>query len=148
MRNLTMWIALGLGVGGCAGAADKPTGDSGDTDTDTDTTPAAPTLTAISADVLQPTCALVGCHAAGSQQTSGLELIAGSEHDALVGVPSPTVPTSMFVVAGDPDASYLVNKLEDAVGITGTPMPPPFGGLDPDKIAQIRDWIAAGALDD
>lgn len=49
------------------------------------------------------------------------------------------------VSAGDPDASYLVRKLEGAAGITGARMP--LGGppLDPALIANVRAWITAGA---
>jgi hypothetical protein len=51
------------------------------------------------------------------------------------------------VVAGDPDASYLVRKIEDAVGIQGTAMPP-GNPLSADQVQLVRDWIAAGALND
>jgi hypothetical protein len=51
----------------------------------------------------------------------------------------------MRVAPGNPDASYLVRKLEGAPGITGQRMP--FGGpfLDAAAIQQVRAWIAAGA---
>lgn len=145
---MTRWtVALAIaavGTAACtAGMTDTPTptGDTGEP------TGGAPTMTELSAEVFQPTCALVSCHAAGSQATSGLELVEGNEWEALVNVVSPTVSTATFVVPGDPATSYLVAKLEDAVGITGSPMPPPFGGLEAAKIQMIKDWITAGALD-
>jgi hypothetical protein len=54
----------------------------------------------------------------------------------------------MRVVAGNPDASYLVMKLEGthlANGGSGGQMP--FGAppLPPEQIAKVRQWIAEGA---
>jgi hypothetical protein len=60
------------------------------------------------------------------------------------GVPSIQQPAVLRVAPGDPDASYLVRKLEGTVGITGEPMPP-IGSLDPTLIAVIRQWITNGA---
>jgi hypothetical protein len=51
-----------------------------------------------------------------------------------------------IVVAGDPDASVLVQKLEGTYSI-GTRMPrdgPPYWSVD--EIAKVRRWIAEGAL--
>ena len=47
---------------------------------------------------------------------------------------------------GDPDASYLIHKLEGASDITGLRMPrngPPF--LTAGQILVIRRWIEVGA---
>jgi hypothetical protein len=51
------------------------------------------------------------------------------------------------VVRGDPDGSYLIQKLEGAVGIVGEQMP--FGGtpLTTGEISTIRQWITQGAPD-
>ncbi len=51
------------------------------------------------------------------------------------------------VVRGDPDASYIVMKLEEAPGIIGERMPfggGPIGGGD---LQTIRQWITEGAPD-
>jgi hypothetical protein len=52
------------------------------------------------------------------------------------------------VAPGNPDASYLVRKVEGTSGISGERMP--FGGpfLDAATIAQIRAWVEAGAAND
>ncbi|MEQ1502607.1 MAG: hypothetical protein ABMB14_10265 [Myxococcota bacterium] len=133
-----VWLAAWIGLAGCDGGT--TTKDTGGGTSD------APTFTRVNDEVLKPSCAISACHAAGT--TAPLELAAGSEHAALVGVDSEDAPGEVLVVAGDADASYLVAKLEDAAGIAGSPMPPPFGGLDPADIQLIRDWIDAGALDD
>jgi hypothetical protein len=130
------WCWLLLGGVGCVGdGEDKETGTDG----------GAATFSQVRDDVLVPTCALSTCHAAGS--ANGMELVAGSEYEALVNVASIAAAGETLVVPGDSDGSYLVDKLEDADNIVGSPMPPPFGGLDPAQIQMIRDWIDAGALD-
>jgi mono/diheme cytochrome c family protein len=64
-----------------------------------------------------------------------------------VGVPSIEQPAVERVKPGDPDASYIVLKLEGAASISGARMP--FGGpyLSAAQIAQVESWISAGALD-
>ena len=51
----------------------------------------------------------------------------------------------MLVAPGDPDASYLVRKLENTPGITGGVMPP-AGMLPQAQIDDIRQWITDGAM--
>ena len=66
----------------------------------------------------------------------------------LVGVASQELPTMSRVAASDPSNSYLLLKIsgthQDADG-SGARMP--FGGpyLDDEMIANVRDWIVAGA---
>jgi hypothetical protein len=59
----------------------------------------------------------------------------------------------LLVVAGDPDNSLLIQKLENAPGLCGNPMPKasvdqPFMPIDSMQIDEIRAWIHAGALND
>jgi hypothetical protein len=65
-----------------------------------------------------------------------------------VNAPSIRNPGATLVVPGDPDASYLVHKLEGAAGIVGVRMP--LGGpyLTDGQISIIRRWIARGAPND
>jgi hypothetical protein len=51
----------------------------------------------------------------------------------------------MLVAPTDPDASYLIRKLENTAGITGSRMPLNAAALPQSDIDQIRDWILAGA---
>ena len=63
------------------------------------------------------------------------------------GVDSIQQPGTFRVLPGDPNNSYLIHKLEGAVGIVGTQMPPPPRlAIDPTVIAEIRQWIQDGAL--
>jgi len=49
----------------------------------------------------------------------------------------------MRVKPGDPDNSLLVQKLEEKQKC-GSAMPP-GGGLEPEKVTLVRDWVKAGA---
>ena len=71
----------------------------------------------------------------------------GKTHDKLVGVASTGAPDRIRVVAGDPGASYLMEKLTSAKPAAGTQMPP-TEPLSPERIQRVRDWIAAGAKND
>lgn len=127
---------LALVLVGCGG--DEAT--TGDTGAD------APTFTEVRDEILVPSCGASSCHGGGA---GGLQLDEATAHASLVGAESDAVAGAVLVVSGDPDSSYLMEKLEgDPTSITGDLMPPPFGGLEPDKIEQIRAWIAAGAADD
>ena len=68
-------------------------------------------------------------------------------HGKIVDQPSVGVPAKKLVVPGDPDASYLYEKLSKAAPELGDQMPP-GAPLEADRLEQIRAWIAAGAKDD
>lgn len=96
----------------------------------------------------RPAC--VSCHtsAGGRAAPVGLDLT-GNPHGRLVGVPSAQRPGSIRVIAGDPDNSYLVQKLEGAPGIVGVRMPRGAGPfLTEGQMLVIRRWIALGARND
>ena len=70
-------------------------------------------------------------------------------YGALVGVASRQKPGAILVVPGDPDASYLIHKLEGRSDIVQLRMPrngPPY--LTPGQITVIRRWIENGAPND
>lgn len=107
----------------------------------------AATLDALQASVFTPTCAVSGCHTGPSSALlpSGMDLSSGDASFAnLVGISSTQQPALSRVAAGDPDNSYLVQKIEGTAA-SGARMP--FGGaaLDQAQIDDIRDWIANGA---
>jgi hypothetical protein len=91
--------------------------------------------------VFTPICTV--CHAGGSAP-QGLRLDAANSYALLVGVPSTEVPSILRVKPGDPDNSYLIQKLEGHASV-GAQMP--FGGppLSADTIAVMRQWIVDGA---
>lgn len=107
--------------------------------------PAPTTFSAIQEQIFTPSCAKGGCHSAASA-SAGLILAAGQAYAQLVNVPSNQVPFRLRVEPGDPDNSYLIQKLEQAMPAAGVQMPLGQAPLDPAVIAEIRQWIADGAL--
>jgi hypothetical protein len=106
----------------------------------------APTLTQLQSTIFTPICS--GCHTGGgSSLPSSMNLSnAAATFAAIVGVASTEQASVLRVSAGNPDASYLVRKIEGAAGITGGRMPLGGAPLDPTLIANVRAWITAGAL--
>lgn len=100
----------------------------------------------IQANVFDTTCARSGCHL-GAGAPQGLVLDAANSFALLVGVASTEVPSVLRVAPGDPNNSYLIQKLEGTAAV-GVQMP--FGGtpLDQATIDVIRQWISDGAIDD
>jgi hypothetical protein len=92
--------------------------------------------------IFSPTCAL--CHV-GANAPQGLRLDAGNSYALLVNVASAEVPGTLRVNPGNPNASYLVQKIEGtaAVGVRMPANGPPY--LPQDRIDLVRRWIAAGA---
>ncbi len=109
-----------------------------------DSAAGAPTLTQLQTDIFTPSCAKSGCHA-GSSPQQGMNLSAGQTFGNIVAVASQEAPPLNRVQPGDPDNSYLVQKIEGTASVGGR-MPldgPPF--LSNAQIQSIRAWIAAGA---
>ncbi len=104
------------------------------------------TFTSIQNNVFTPSCALSGCHAGASPQ-AGMNLSQRQAYAAIVGVPSNEQPSLMRVNPGNPDQSYLVQKIEGTAVVGGRM---PLGGppLSNDLIQMIRQWVANGAQDD
>ncbi len=91
--------------------------------------------------IFTPIC--TACHV-GAAAPQGLRLDAANSYALLVNVPSEEVPGLMRVNPGNPDQSYLVQKIEGTAAVGGRM---PLGGapLPQDRIALVRQWIAAGA---
>jgi hypothetical protein len=105
------------------------------------------TLDAIQASVFTPSCAVSGCHTGPTSGSlpSGLDLTtADASFASLVSIASLQVPALFRVAAGDPDSSYLVQKLEGTAA-SGSRMPLGGGVLDQALVDDIRAWITAGA---
>jgi hypothetical protein len=109
------------------------------------TAPLSADFESIQENIFTPICSV--CHAGGGAP-EGLRLDAADSYNLLVGVPSTEVPTVLRVKPGDPDNSYIIQKLEGHAAV-GAQMP--FGCpttqpcLTTDTIAFIRQWITNGA---
>jgi len=96
--------------------------------------------------VFTPGCAVSGCHT-GAGAPQGLQLDSVNSYANLVGVASSENPSSLRVKPGDPDSSYLIQKLEGTAS-SGVRMPLGAAPLDASIIAIVRQWISDGAVDD
>jgi len=110
-------------------------------------TPPVPavTLSQLQSTIFTPICSV--CHTGGgSSLPASMDLTSSAAtFAAIVGVASTEVPSLLRVNPGNPDASYLVHKVEGAPDIVGSRMPLGGAPLDPTSIANIRAWISAGA---
>ncbi len=111
------------------------------------------TLSFIQDTVFTPSCALSGCHGSPNP-AQGMNLTAGLTFSNIVDVPSTQQPSLRRVNPGNPDASYLIRKLEGEPSISGVRMPKvglsgcTTSCLSQQTIDNIRQWISDGALND
>jgi hypothetical protein len=103
--------------------------------------PLAPTLDSIQANVFDSYC--IVCHS-GASAPQGLRLDAASSYTNLVGVPSQEAGSQLRVEPGNPDASYLIRKLE-GTATEGGQMPLGAPPLPQSTIDFVRQWITEGA---
>jgi hypothetical protein len=88
-------------------------------------------------------CASAGCH--GVTASEGLDLrTAGSGYAGLVDRDSRQCKDMELVDPGDPEGSYLMNKLLGVGMCSGTRMPR-GGKLSAEQLSVVRAWIEAGA---
>ena len=111
-----------------------------------------PTFASIQASIFEATdssgrAACIVCHTStGRTPAGGMNLNHDAAYDQLVNLASRGKPTATRVVPGDPNNSYIVQKLEGATGIVGRRMP--FAGapfLTDGQMLILRRWIAIGA---
>lgn len=100
----------------------------------------------VQARIFDRNCATSGCHA-GSSPAQGMNLSAGVARRNIVGVASRQQPSLLRIDPGDPDNSYLVQKVEGRAA-SGSRMPLGRSALSPELIQLLRDWVAAGATAD
>ena len=133
----------GLGTGGTDTTGTGGGGGGGDTTTTPTPTFAADVQTLFDAEG----CNASNCHGATAGPGNGnLDLRAGTSYSQLVNVIA-RGENIIRVAPGDPNASYLVIKLEGNQS-SGSRMPRGQPALSSAKIQLIRDWITAGAEND
>ena len=127
-----MLLGLALSVSGCAGDLNDPdafTGPGGPVDKDAET-------------ILAESCGTTGCHDDSSQAQAGLDLVSPGVEARVVDINAIAIGCTdrVLVVAGNPDSSYLLDKVLNIPGICGLQMPI-VGSLEPDEVQVLRDWI-------
>ena len=146
LAGLGLAALVFAGTAGCDEALSSLTGPTPDL---------TPTFSSIQSQIFDSTdssgrAACTTCHnARGRAFTAGLDLTAGISYVSLVGVPSVERPSLMRVAPGNPDASYIVHKLEGGPNIVGVRMPRGTGPfLTEGQMVVIRRWIENGAAND
>jgi hypothetical protein len=111
-----------------------------------------PTFASIQREVFEATdsagrTACTQCHSStGRTPSGGMNLNHDTAYDQLVNMPVRGKPGAIRVIPGDPENSYLIQKLEGAPSIVGRRMPnngPPY--LSDGQILILKRWIAIGA---
>jgi hypothetical protein len=125
-------LALALAVAACDGGDDGSGGE-------------VPTFGELHERVFMPSCVFAACHK-GAAPAGMMSLEPGAAHASLVGAEAFGEPGRIRVVAGDPDASYLMDKLTAESVAAG--LMPPTEPLDDERLELVRAWIEAGAADD
>jgi hypothetical protein len=105
------------------------------------TIPLSADFESLQANIFTPICSV--CHE-GASAPEGLRLDADNSYNLLVGIPSTEVPSLLRVKPGDPDNSYIIQKLEGHAAVGGQM---PLGGpyLPATTIAFVAQWITNGA---
>lgn len=128
-KTVVMALFLGCGLGCGGGAPSKPA-----------------TLGNVQQDVFALSCTFSSCHSSGAAK-GGLVLEPGS-FGKLVNVGAVGAPGRRLVVPGQPDASYLLEKLTSDRPAAGARMPPGGIALEAERVELVRAWIQAGAQND
>ena len=114
-----------------------------------------PTFSSIQHDIFETSDSsgrtpCVQCHTnVGRNPAGGLNLTSGNSYAALINAASLQRLGALRVIPGNPEASYLIQKLDGAAGIAGRRMPfngPPY--LTDGQILVIKRWIEIGAAND
>ncbi|MFS8071338.1 MAG: hypothetical protein ACMG6S_33630, partial [Byssovorax sp.] len=133
------WLAITIAL-----AAGIPTACS---KSSTDTVPPAPPPPACSPDIASiqekiflPSCAQAGCHGAVSP-AAALDLTGDNVQALLVGVGAGTCDGKTLVLPGQPDASFLYEKVTVATPSCGAHMPL-NGEITAEQKACVKEWIA------
>ncbi|MCA9655512.1 MAG: hypothetical protein KC501_36690 [Myxococcales bacterium] len=111
------------------------------------------TLSRVRSTLLVSTCQFSSCHAGGNA-SAGLDLAADDLHTELMEHVVQGDTNLPLVAPGDPEGSWLYQRVArcnptDASGTVVSHMPLNSPQLArPELVALLREWIAAGALDD
>jgi Planctomycete cytochrome C len=111
-----------------------------------------PTFSSIQSDIFSAPdstgrAACTSCHnAQNARFAANLNLADDTAYVQLVNARSSNKAGAVRVIPGDPDNSYLIQKIEGTPGIVGERMPRTNGPfLTPGQILIIRTWIRQGA---
>lgn len=142
-RQLLLALTLAVGASACDEKLSTLAGPTPDLE---------PTFASIQANIFELTDSAgrnscISCHTnVGRTPAGGLNLLHDVAYDQLVNVTAGQRADLKYVTPGNPDASYLLHKIDGRAGIVGLKMPrngPPF--MTEGQILILRRWIELGA---
>ena len=104
--------------------------------------PESTTTAEISEDIFSKSCAFSSCHSSASSASAGLQLHDEEAVLNMIDHPATQSPEKMLVVPGDPENSYLIQKMRGYQLAEGTDSMPPGTTLCEGKIQLVEDWIS------
>lgn len=133
MKAPAVWVlAFALGAAACQQGSEPPE----------ETKAESGVFVTLETEIFVPHCARAGCHGGGNP-AADLDLTAGRGYEEMVGVPSDRRPDRLRVDPGNPDRSYLMERL--IPGGDTPKMPMGAAPLPQSEIDRIRSWIQDGA---
>ncbi|MFN7914318.1 MAG: hypothetical protein U0Q55_03190 [Vicinamibacterales bacterium] len=142
-RQLLLALTLAVGASACDEKLSTLAGPTPDLE---------PTFSSIQANIFELTDSAgrnscISCHTnVGRTPAGGLNLLHDVAYDQLVNVTAGQKADLKYVTPGNPEASYLLHKIDGRSGIVGTRMPrngPPF--MTEGQVLILRRWIELGA---
>lgn len=142
-RQLLLALTLAVGASACDEKLSTLAGPTPDLE---------PTFSSIQANIFELTDSAgrnscISCHTnVGRTPAGNLNLLHDVAYDQLVNVTAGQNANLKYVTPGNPDASYLLHKIDGRAGIVGLKMPrngPPF--MTDGQILILRRWIELGA---
>jgi hypothetical protein len=142
-RQLLLALALAVSASACDEKLSTIAGPTPDLE---------PTFSSIQANIFELTDSAgrnscISCHTnVGRTPAGGLNLLHDVAYDQLVNVTAGQRADLKYVTPGNPEASYLLHKIDGRSGIVGTRMPrngPPY--MTEGQVLILRRWIELGA---
>jgi len=130
LASLTLGLCSAVVLTGCAASLSNP-----EDFMDGGTAPKSAEM------ILADSCGTADCHD-DAQPAEGLDFLSPNVESRVVDINAIGIGCTgdILVVAGDPDGSYLLDKLLNTPGICGLSMPV-VGTLTQGEVATLRQWI-------
>ena len=145
---IEQWVDAGASEDIVAGDDDDATGDDDDATGDDDDSATGPmSFSDVYSTILSNRCS---CHNGAAHSTGFfMDGSAATAYGNLVDIPAFELATMSRIDPGNPDTSYLVNKIQGTAGTVGgandSQMPLSGGPLSQGDIDTIRQWVTDGA---
>ena len=114
----------------------------GETLCDDQCVPQSITAAELSEDIFSKSCAFSSCHSSASSASASLQLHDEEALLSMIDRPSVQSPETMLIAPGNPEDSYLIQKMKGYQLAEGTESMPPGTTLCEGKVQLVEDWIS------